>query len=48
MAGLLGLDRDAVLSDPVGMARRAAEHFRSVVVLKGVETIVAAPDGKAW
>ena len=35
MAGLLQMDKDAVTGDPVGTARRAAEHFRAVVSLKG-------------
>ena len=48
MAGLLEMEKDAVAADPVGTARRAAEHFRAVVALKGAETIVAAPDGEAW
>jgi hydroxyethylthiazole kinase-like uncharacterized protein yjeF len=48
MAGLLGIEKEAVSDDRVGTARRASEHFRAVVALKGAETIVAAPDGGAW
>src|SRR5688572_26971521 len=40
MAGLLGLEKVEVTADPVGTARRAAEHFRAVVALKGRETII--------
>jgi hydroxyethylthiazole kinase-like uncharacterized protein yjeF len=48
MAGLLGIAKDEVVGDPAGTARRAAAHFRSVVALKGAETIIATPDGDAW
>ncbi len=34
--------------DPFGVARRAAEEFRAVVVLKGRETFVVSPDGAAY
>ena len=33
---------------PLGVARRAAEDFRAVVVLKGRETFVVSPDGAAY
>lgn len=48
MAGLLGIEKGAVVADPLGTARRASEHFRAVVALKGAETIVVGPDGPAW
>ena len=48
MARLLKLD-DAkeVNGDRIGAALRAAEEWKQYVVLKGAETIIAAPDGKA-
>ena len=48
MAGLLRMEKHAVVADPIGTARRAAEHFRAVVALKGAETIIATRDGEAW
>jgi hydroxyethylthiazole kinase-like uncharacterized protein yjeF len=48
MAGLLGIEKTAVLADPVGTARRAAEHFRAVVALKGSQTVIATPGGEVW
>jgi ADP-dependent NAD(P)H-hydrate dehydratase len=48
MAHLTGRDKDAVLKDPLGSARDAAQRWRVVVVLKGAVTHVAAPDGHAW
>ena len=41
---LLGIEREAVQEDRLGMARMAAEKLRCVVVLKGAGTIVAAPE----
>ena len=29
-------------------ARRAAEHFRSVIALKGAETVIMSPSGETW
>lgn len=37
-----------VQSDRLGHARRCAEKWGCIVVLKGAFTVVAAPDGKAW
>lgn len=45
MIALTGLDADAINADPACAAREAAERFNAVVVLKGGETVIAAPDG---
>lgn len=47
MARLLKLEHPAeVNSDRVGAAQRAAQEWGQIVVLKGAETVIAAPDGK--
>ena len=43
LARLLGEESEWVDAHRLEAARRAAEHFRSVCVLKGADTIVAAP-----
>ncbi|CAO3418327.1 NAD(P)H-hydrate dehydratase [Azospirillum doebereinerae] len=48
MAALLGCDRDTVVADPLGAARRAATKLRAVVVLKGGCTRIVSPQGEAW
>jgi len=48
LALLLGVERDEVTADPLGMARRAAREARAVVALKGAETYIAAPSGAAY
>jgi len=45
MAALLGKTAEEVQSDRPGAARRAAERYDSVVVLKGAGTLVAEPSG---
>ncbi|MEE0434893.1 MAG: NAD(P)H-hydrate dehydratase [Peptococcaceae bacterium] len=46
MARLLGLTSAEVQADRMQYARRVAERFHCVVVLKGHNTIIAAPDGR--
>ncbi|MFQ5933877.1 MAG: NAD(P)H-hydrate dehydratase, partial [Dehalococcoidia bacterium] len=47
MARLMDLSNQEVQSDRLGVARRAAECWGKVVVLKGAHTVVARPDGWA-
>lgn len=48
LAGLLGCGEDAVEADPVGCGRRAAQLYRSVVLVKGVASHVVTADGDCW
>ncbi|MFL6720429.1 MAG: NAD(P)H-hydrate dehydratase [Sphingomonas sp.] len=48
LAALLDCDQHKVERDPVGCGRRAAELYRSVVLVKGVVSHVICPDGDAW
>lgn len=48
MARLLGASVEEVQSDRLGVARRTAAEWKRVVVLKGANTIVAAPDGQTF
>jgi hydroxyethylthiazole kinase-like uncharacterized protein yjeF len=47
MAGLLSIDKQVVVSDPYQAAHRAADLLQCVVVLKGSDTHIVAPDGSA-
>jgi hydroxyethylthiazole kinase-like uncharacterized protein yjeF len=48
MAALAGVEKAEVVADPLGVARRTAARLQAVVALKGAETLVVSPDGKAW
>ena len=48
MATFLDMDRDAVMADPIGAARRAAAASGAVVVMKGSCTYIASPQGEVW
>ncbi|MGQ9780253.1 MAG: NAD(P)H-hydrate dehydratase [Bacillota bacterium] len=48
MARLVGTTVAEVQADRVGHAERQAAAWRAVVVLKGVPTVVAEPDGRTW
>ena len=45
LARMLGVEREQVEADQLGFARRAAQEYDAVVVLKGRHTLVARPDG---
>jgi hydroxyethylthiazole kinase-like uncharacterized protein yjeF len=47
MAKLMDIQRQEVRAKPLETARRAAARFHTVVMLKGAETFVVAPDGSA-
>ncbi|MCR5875307.1 NAD(P)H-hydrate dehydratase [Phenylobacterium sp. J426] len=48
MAGLLGRDRADVEADPLDAARTLAADLHAVVALKGAQTFIVSPDGRAW
>ena len=48
LASLLDCTPERVEGDPVGCGVRAAELYRSVVLVKGVTSHVVTPDGTCW
>lgn len=48
MASLLDCTPEDVAADPVGSGRRCASRFGALVLVKGVESHVVEPDGRAW
>ena len=46
LARMLGVERSAVEADQLSFARRAAQEYDAVVLLKGRHTLVARPDGR--
>ena len=48
MADLLGCTEEAAQANPLGCAREAASRYEAIVLAKGVESHVAAPNGSAW
>lgn len=48
MAGMLGIDADAISADAQAIARDHARDWGVVLVLKGPTTTIAAPDGRMW
>lgn len=48
MARLLKCDPEAVEADPLAAARRAAERFNVVALVKGRYSFIAHPDGRAF
>ncbi|WP_245317611.1 NAD(P)H-hydrate dehydratase [Rhizobium sp. N122] len=45
MANLLGVDKAAVEADPTLAASRLTEEFGLIVIMKGSQTVITAPDG---
>ena len=48
LASLLDVDAEEVEREPVRSGVRAAQLYRSVVLVKGVASHVVTPDGSAW
>lgn len=48
LAALLDCDEDEVAAEPLRSGRRAAELYRSVVLVKGVTSFVVHPDGRSF
>lgn len=48
LAGLMGWEKEKITADPLAAVKTAADQLRCVVVLKGADTVVAAPDGEAF
>ncbi|WP_324749186.1 NAD(P)H-hydrate dehydratase [Sphingomonas sp. LY54] len=48
MARLLECERETVAADPLAAARKAAEAFGAVAVVKGQWSFVVAPDGRSF
>ncbi|MDF2563985.1 MAG: ADP/ATP-dependent (S)-NAD(P)H-hydrate dehydratase [Massilibacillus sp.] len=47
-SNLVGVSIEDVKSDIIGIARKAAEEFNSIIVLKSARTVVAYPDGNVY
>lgn len=48
MAALLDCSEEEAEADQIGCGREAARRYQSIVLAKGVESHVVAPDGSAW
>jgi hydroxyethylthiazole kinase-like uncharacterized protein yjeF len=48
MAKMLGREKEDVSRDALTTARRTARALRAVIALKGRETFIVGPDGKAY
>jgi len=48
MASLLGCEERAVETDPLAAGRRCAERYQALVLVKGVQSHIVAPDGSTW
>jgi ADP-dependent NAD(P)H-hydrate dehydratase len=48
LASLLDCDEEDIKREPMGCGLRAARRYRSVVLVKGIESHVVTPAGEAW
>jgi hydroxyethylthiazole kinase-like uncharacterized protein yjeF len=48
MASLIDKPKSEVEADPLACAREAAAALKAVVVMKGSDTFIVSPDGRAW
>jgi ADP-dependent NAD(P)H-hydrate dehydratase len=48
MASLIGCDPDDVAADPLACGRQCAARFGALTLVKGPDSHVVAPDGRAW
>ena len=48
MASLLGCGEEEVEANPLDCGRKAARRYDSIVLVKGIESHIVTPDGKAW
>lgn len=48
MARLMNISTMDVQANRLEIAKRAAEQFQAVVVLKGARTVIATPEGRIW
>ena len=48
LASLLDCDEEEIERDPVACGRRAAERYRSLVLVKGPTSYVVTPGGEVW
>jgi len=48
MAALSGRSKEEVQADPLAIAREISAAYQSVIVMKGRDTHVVSPDGRAW
>lgn len=48
MAALSGRSKEQVQADPLSVARDLAASLQAVVVMKGADSFVVSPDGRAW
>lgn len=48
MASLLECEAEEVADDPLGCGRECASRYGAIVLVKGVQSYIVAPDGRAW
>ncbi|MFN2472722.1 MAG: NAD(P)H-hydrate dehydratase [Sphingomicrobium sp.] len=48
MAALLNCSQEEIEADPLAAGQRAADRYGAVTLMKGVQSHVIAPDGRAW